>query len=75
MTLMDEMCQEKKEEEDWPALKTVLMHRYNNSKTTCENMDVVKKKENLKRETESLLIAAQNNTIRNNHIKATKQQI
>ena len=29
-----------------------------------------KRKENLKRETESLLIAAQNNTIRNNHIKA-----
>ena len=30
----DYMCQEEKEEEDLPALKTALMHRYNDSKTT-----------------------------------------
>ena len=34
-------------------------------------MDIAKKKKgNLKRETESLLIAAQNDAIRTNHIKA-----
>ena len=32
MTLTDYMCQEK-EKEDLPALKTMLTHRYNNSKT------------------------------------------
>ena len=32
------------------------------------------KKTNFKRETESLLIAAQNNVIRNNHIKARKDK-
>ena len=30
MTLTDYMCQEKKEEEDSPALKIVLMHQYDN---------------------------------------------
>ena len=34
MTLIDDMCQEKKEEEDKPPLKITLMHRYNDSKTT-----------------------------------------
>ena len=35
MMLTDYMCQEKKEEEeDLPALKIALMHRYNDSKTT-----------------------------------------
>ena len=32
--LTDNMCQEKKEEEDLPVLKTVLTHQYNNLKTT-----------------------------------------
>ena len=36
---------------------------------TRENVNVAKKK-NVKRDTESLLIAAQNNAIRPNHIKA-----
>ena len=31
---VDYMYQEKKEEEDLPALKTALMHQYNNLKTT-----------------------------------------
>ena len=34
MTLTDYMFQEEKKEEDLPALKTVLTHRYNDSKTT-----------------------------------------
>ena len=34
MKLTDYMCQKEKEEEDLPALKTALTHRYNNSKTT-----------------------------------------
>ena len=33
-TLTDHMYQEKREEEDLPALKTGLTHRYNDSKTT-----------------------------------------
>ena len=33
MTSTVYMCQEKKEEEDLPALKTALMHRYNDSKS------------------------------------------
>ena len=37
---------------------------------TRENLAVSKKKKNLKRGTESLLIAAQNNAIRTNYIKA-----
>ena len=41
----------------------------NKQRLTQENMDVAKK-ENLKRETESFPIVAQNNTIRTNHIKA-----
>ncbi len=32
------MYQEKMEEEDLPALKTALKDRYNDSKTTLENM-------------------------------------
>ena len=32
--LIDYMYQEKREEEDLPALKTALTHRYNNLKTT-----------------------------------------
>ena len=34
VTLTNSMCQEKKEEEDLPALKTVWTHRYRDSKTT-----------------------------------------
>ena len=37
MTLTDYMYQEKREEEDLPASKTALRHRYNGSKTTLEN--------------------------------------
>ena len=117
MMLTNYMCQEKKEEEDLPALKTALTHRYNDSKamnvqkggerliTGIRNntddtwinrtetsrkqkweekknsMDVLSgisfeetwsgpRKGNLKRETESLLIAAQNYAIRTHHIKA-----
>ena len=33
MTLTDYKCQEEREEEDLSALKTALMHRYNDSKT------------------------------------------
>ena len=33
-TLTDYMYQEKKEEEDLPALNTALTHRYNDSRTT-----------------------------------------
>ena len=33
------MCQEKKEEEDLPALKTVLTHQYNDLKTTYMQED------------------------------------
>ena len=113
MTLTDYMCQEK-EEEDLPALKTVLtirrLHRKargktghihqkqywlheeeqngNNQKGKGEEKqfygrfkrltsDILHEKTwtwlrkwNLKRETESLLIAAQNNAIRTNQIKA-----
>ena len=34
LTLTDYMCQEEREEEDLPALKKTLTHRYNNLKTT-----------------------------------------
>ena len=34
MTSTDYMCQEKKEEEDFPALKTALTQRYNDLKIT-----------------------------------------
>ncbi len=36
-TLTDYMFQEKREEEDLPALKTTLMHPYNDSKTIYKN--------------------------------------
>ena len=36
-TLTDYMFQEKKKEKDLPALKTTLMHRYNDSKTIYKN--------------------------------------
>ena len=39
MKLTDYMCQLKKEEEDLPALKTALMHQYNDLKTTQKNAD------------------------------------
>ena len=119
MTSTDYICQEKKEEEDLPALWTVLMHRYNDWKTNIEkreerlitatrndtdNMrinrtkltrklkleekqlyghfkqqisDIKREKTwtwlrngNHMRESVSLRIAAQNNAIRTNHIKA-----
>ena len=37
MKLTDYMCQEKKEKEDLPALKTVLTYQYNNLKTTWKS--------------------------------------
>ena len=37
MTMADSMRQEKREEEDIPALKTALAPRYNDSKTTEKN--------------------------------------
>ena len=114
------MFQEMKEEEDLPALKTALTHRYNDSKTIYKNtkedslqppetilitrwttnrMTKTRKqkwegkqlygrfkrlinnishnktwtwqrKGNFNSETESLLIAAQDNAVRTNHIKA-----
>ena len=113
------MFQEKREEEDLPALKTALTHPYNDSKTiykkhegglitatrnetenTMNNRMTITKKQkwegkqlygrfkrlinnishdkiwtrlrkgNFKRETESLLIVAQDSAIRTNHIKA-----
>ena len=36
-TLTDYMFQEKREEEDLPAWKTALTHRYNDSKTIYKN--------------------------------------
>ena len=35
-----------------------------------ENLDVAKKRKPSEKDTESLLLAAQNNALRNNHIKA-----
>ena len=115
--LTDYMFQEKREEEDLPALKTALPHQYNDLKTVQKHdgglitairngndnmmdnrMTITMKqkwegkqlygrfkwlinnishdktrtwlrKGNFKRETEFLLIAAQNNAIRTNHIK------
>ena len=112
------MYLEKREEEDLPASKTALTHRYNDTKTTKKHerrlitairndthntiddrMTITRKqkwkerqlndrfkrlinnishqktwtwqrKGSLKRETESLPIAAQDNAIRTNHIKA-----
>ena len=113
------MLQEKRKEEDLPALKTTLTHPYLDSKTiykkneggliiatrhetenTMNNRMTITRKQkwegkqlygrfkrlinnishdktwtwlgkgNFKRETESLLIAAQDNAIRTNHIKA-----
>ena len=39
MTLTDYMYQEKREEEDLPALKTALTHRYNDTKTIYKKND------------------------------------
>ena len=39
MTLTDYMCQEKKEEEDLPPLKTALTHQYKDLKTTYKSME------------------------------------
>ena len=39
MMLADNMCQEKKEEEDLPVLKTVLTHPHNDSKTTYKSVE------------------------------------
>ena len=36
-TLEDYMYQGKREEEDFPALKTALTHRYDESKTALKN--------------------------------------
>ena len=116
MTLTDYMYQERKREEDLPALKTALIQRledyiekhedglitairndtdntmnkrmtintkqkweskqlYGRFKRLINNISHKKtwtwlRKGNFKRETESLLRAAQNNAIRTNHIKA-----
>ena len=34
MTLIEDMCQEKKEEKDLPTFKTALTHQFNDLKTT-----------------------------------------
>ena len=39
MTLTDYIREEKKKEEDLPALKTVLTHRYNDLKITYESTE------------------------------------
>ena len=39
MTLIDYKCQEEREEEDLPALKTALMHRYNDPKTIYKSAE------------------------------------
>ena len=39
MTLTDYMCQEKKEEDDLPAIKTALTLRYNDSKITFKSAE------------------------------------
>ena len=39
MTLTDYICQEKKEEENSPVLKTVLTHQYNDLKSTYKSME------------------------------------
>ena len=39
MMKIDYMCQEKKKEEDTPALKTALMHKYNDSNTTYKSVE------------------------------------
>ena len=115
MTLTDYMYQERRNEEELPAVKKALTHRYNDyiekhegglitairndSDNTMDNRMIITRKEkweenqlhgrfkrlinnishdktwtwpkkgNFKRETESLLISAQNNAIRTNHIK------
>ena len=40
-TLTDYMYQEKREEEDLPASKTALMHRYNDSRNTYEGGQII----------------------------------
>ena len=39
MTLTDYMGQEKKEKEDLPVSKTVLIHQYNDLNTTYKNVE------------------------------------
>ena len=39
MTLTDYLCQEKNEEEDLLAMKTVLMHQYNDLKTAYKSVE------------------------------------
>ena len=108
------MFQEKREEEDLPALKTALTHRYNDgglitatridTENTMNNRMTITRKQkwegkqlygrfkrlinnishdktwtwlrkgNFKRETESLLITAQDSALRINHIKARKDK-
>ena len=114
-TLADYMYQERRKEEDLPALKIGLTHRYdyigkhkgglitaikNDTDITITNSMTITMKQkweekqlyvrfkqlinnishektktwlrkiNFERETDSFLIAAQNNTIRTNHVKA-----
>ena len=39
MTLTDYMCKEKQEEDNLLALKTVLVHQYNDLKTTSKGVE------------------------------------
>ena len=39
MTLTDYMCHKKKEEEDLPALKTVMTHEYDDLKTIYRSVE------------------------------------
>ena len=52
----------------WKEKTTLWAFEATNKHLTRENLDGAKKRK-LRRETESLLIAAQNNAIRTNHIK------
>ena len=45
MTVADYMYQEKLEEEDLPALKTALMHRYNDTETKKTTQRLQKRSE------------------------------
>ena len=69
----DKQNNKKNEEIEIGRKTTIRIFQTTNCRNlTRENLDIAKKREtgNLRRETESLIIAAQNNAIRTNHIKA-----
>ena len=78
MTLTDYMYREKSAELELPALRRLITTTRKNTYDTRSNKTYISPektrswhgKGNLLRETESILIAAQNNAIRTNHIKA-----